>query len=90
MLLCGSSVFTRSQTLLTISRAYWDQNHKVATLLWARSALARHHLGSQHVDGRQQLFLRFPELFSQLLDEVKLDTLEKEMKEEQNRTQRKG
>eukprot|EP00973_Karenia_brevis_P003915 539603-Karenia_brevis.AAC.1 len=28
MLLCESSVFTRSQTLLTISRAYWDQNSK--------------------------------------------------------------
>eukprot|EP00973_Karenia_brevis_P000422 61248-Karenia_brevis.AAC.1 len=61
MLLCETSVFTRSQTLLTISRAFWDQNLKVASLLWARSALARQHLGSRHVDGRQQLFLRFPE-----------------------------
>eukprot|EP00973_Karenia_brevis_P095938 12429879-Karenia_brevis.AAC.1 len=61
MLLCEASVFTRSQTLLTVSRAFWDQNLKVASLLWARSALARHHLGSRHVDGRQQLFLRFPE-----------------------------
>eukprot|EP00973_Karenia_brevis_P068571 9537608-Karenia_brevis.AAC.1 len=90
MLLCESSVFTRSQTLLTISRAYWDQNLKVATLLWARSALARHHLGSRHVDGKQLLFLRFPEMFAQLLDDVKLGTLEKEMKEEQKRTQQKG
>eukprot|EP00973_Karenia_brevis_P000595 84210-Karenia_brevis.AAC.1 len=40
--------------------------------------------------GGQRLFLRFPELFSQLLDDVKLDTLEKEMKEEQRRTQRQG
>eukprot|EP00973_Karenia_brevis_P069973 9728089-Karenia_brevis.AAC.1 len=63
---------------------------RVASLLWARSALARHHLGSRHVDGSQQLFLRFPELFSQLLDDVKLDTFEKEMKEEQKKTQQKG
>eukprot|EP00973_Karenia_brevis_P095105 12425703-Karenia_brevis.AAC.1 len=49
MLLCESSVFTRSQTLLTISRAYWDQNLKVASLLWARSALARHHLGARRM-----------------------------------------
>eukprot|EP00973_Karenia_brevis_P090651 12403552-Karenia_brevis.AAC.1 len=78
MLLCESSVFTKSQTLLTISRAYWDQNLKVASLLWARSALARHHLGARRMDGGQQLFLRVPELFSQLLDDVKLDTLEKD------------
>eukprot|EP00973_Karenia_brevis_P067657 9413558-Karenia_brevis.AAC.1 len=89
MLLCESSIFTRSQTLLTISRAYWDQNNQVASLLWARSALARHHLGSRHVEGCQQLYLRFPELFSQLLDDIKLDTLEKEMKEEQKRTMHK-
>eukprot|EP00973_Karenia_brevis_P054401 7559048-Karenia_brevis.AAC.1 len=49
MLLCESSVFTRAQTLITISRAYWDQNFHVASLLWARSALARHHLGSRCV-----------------------------------------
>eukprot|EP00973_Karenia_brevis_P073186 10166539-Karenia_brevis.AAC.1 len=49
MWLCESSAFTRTQTLLSISRAYWDQNHHVAFLLWTRSAFARHHLGSRCV-----------------------------------------
>eukprot|EP00973_Karenia_brevis_P075662 10513106-Karenia_brevis.AAC.1 len=47
MLLCESSVFTQSQTLLSISRAVWNQDFHVASLLWARSALARNQLGSR-------------------------------------------
>eukprot|EP00973_Karenia_brevis_P042167 5838390-Karenia_brevis.AAC.1 len=61
MLLCESSVFTQSQTLLSISRAVWNQDFHVASLLWARSALARNHLGSRIREGGNELFLRNPE-----------------------------
>eukprot|EP00973_Karenia_brevis_P034803 4802735-Karenia_brevis.AAC.1 len=50
LLWCVPSIFTRSQPLVTIPRAFWDRNIGVASLLWARTALARQQLGSLRVD----------------------------------------
>eukprot|EP00973_Karenia_brevis_P017198 2361776-Karenia_brevis.AAC.1 len=44
----------------------------------------------RHVNGKKVLYLRSPALFSELLAEAKVNVLEKEMKDEHNRTSRAG
>eukprot|EP00973_Karenia_brevis_P044078 6108305-Karenia_brevis.AAC.1 len=79
LLALGGSVQTESMICVSVSRALYYQDIKLAQLLWGKHALARQHLGMRN--GR--LFLTSPAVFSDLIHNQSAELLGNKVAEQE-------